>query len=251
MIGAVTFDLWDTLVFDDSDEAARAEAGLPTKAQARRALFVDEVRAHHPGLSEERVAGALEAANDAFRHQWKVEHRTPHIRDRLRDALHRLDLAPTPGFRGLVDAYRRMEVEHPPDTTPHAAATLATLAERYPLAIISDAIVTPGAQLREMLAGHHLLHFFTATVFSDEAGAAKPAPAVFHRAAAAVGCPVDALVHVGDREANDIAGPHGVGARGVLYIGAVDRRDGPTTADAVCAVLAELPAILDRLQETS
>ncbi len=34
-IAAITFDFWDTLAADDSDEPKRAALGLPAKAQAR------------------------------------------------------------------------------------------------------------------------------------------------------------------------------------------------------------------------
>ena len=38
-IKAITFDLWDTLVVDDSDEAKRAEHGLRSKFDERRHLL--------------------------------------------------------------------------------------------------------------------------------------------------------------------------------------------------------------------
>ena len=43
LIRAVTFDLWDTIVIDDSDEATREAMGLLTKGEARRAAFVQEM----------------------------------------------------------------------------------------------------------------------------------------------------------------------------------------------------------------
>ena len=39
MIKAVTFDLWDTIVYDDSDEARRKAQGLRSKRDERR-LFM-------------------------------------------------------------------------------------------------------------------------------------------------------------------------------------------------------------------
>ena len=66
MIQAVTFDFWDTLVIDDSDEPARAARGLPTKVETRRQLFVEEVLRHQPGVSPGRAAQALQQALTAF-----------------------------------------------------------------------------------------------------------------------------------------------------------------------------------------
>ena len=39
MIKAVTFDLWDTMVHDDSDEPKRAARGLRSKREERRHLL--------------------------------------------------------------------------------------------------------------------------------------------------------------------------------------------------------------------
>ena len=66
------------------------------------------------------------------------------------------------------------------------------MSQRYPLGIVSDAVVTPGLQLRRILQELGLLHYFAVCVFSDEAGASKPAASVFHRAAAGLGVPVGA-----------------------------------------------------------
>ena len=37
MIKGITFDLWDTVFIDDSDEPKRKKAGRPTKSVERRA----------------------------------------------------------------------------------------------------------------------------------------------------------------------------------------------------------------------
>ncbi len=101
--------------------------------------------------------------------------------------------------------------------------------------------------MRELLAGYGLRDLFSGFVFSDEAGCSKPAPEMFRRAAELAGCGIEEMVHVGDREHNDIAGAKDAGARAVLFTGAVDRSRGPSRADAVCRDFADLPAILDSL----
>lgn len=249
-VRAITFDLWDTLVVDDSDEAVRAAQGLPSKPQARELAFVTEVLAHHD-LPRERVAAALDTANARFRHQWKVEHRTPHIADRLRDAFAALDLAPTPGFDALVETFSSMEVDLPPRPTDGVHAALQALHGVYPLGIVSDAIVTPGSHLRRLLERHDLARYFDHFVFSDEVGASKPDPKVFHAAAAGLGVAPHEIVHVGDREANDIAGPIAAGALGILYTGAIDRGTEGTRAAAICRHLDALPGIVAGLAAES
>jgi FMN phosphatase YigB (HAD superfamily) len=246
-IRAISFDLWDTLVVDDSDEPERARRGLPPKPAAREAAFV---RLVGPGVPAARASAAWAEANEWFRHQWKIEHRTPGIGERAAVALRALG-APPPhpeAMRAFTDELARMEVEIPPRPCEGIHELLGALRARgYPLAVISDAIVTPGAQLRALLERHDLLHHFNVLIFSDEVGASKPAPLPFVRAAAALGVPVGSLVHVGDRVETDAAGARAVGARSVLYTGAVDRGPAPGDADVICADYAQLLPLLDRL----
>jgi FMN phosphatase YigB (HAD superfamily) len=244
----VTFDFWDCMAADDTDEPKRKAQGLAPKPAARKALFVDELLAHHPELGASRAGEAFDTAVAAFRHAWKVEHHTPSVADRLAVGYRTLHLDPTPGFDTMVNAFERMEVDIPPDPAPGIAEALDAIAGRYPVGIISDAIVTPGHGLREILQSWGLLKHFRTTVFSDEAGAAKPSPKVFHRAAAGLGVTVTDIVHIGDRESNDVAGPNGVGARGVLYTGVIDRGSEHTAAAAVCRHHNELPAVLAALE---
>lgn len=245
-IAALSFDLWDTLVVDDSDEPLRRARGLAPKAEAREALFVEEIAAQHPELPEERLRAAHAEAQRRFRHAWKVEHRTPSLADRLAVALDWLGIGPTPGFPAMLEAYGSMEVRCPPRPAPGAKELLARLHGRLPLVIVSDAIVTPGRGLREILAGHGMRDAFAAFVFSDEVGAAKPDPQVFRVAAERLGVEPASLVHIGDREANDVAGARAVGARSVLYTGVVDRGSEHSAADAVCSHHEELPGLIER-----
>jgi putative hydrolase of the HAD superfamily len=248
MIQAITFDFWDTIVADDSDEPKRAARGLPAKAAARLQLLMEDITGHHPDISAGRVAEAFDYANERFRHFWKHEYITPTVAERLQAAYDFLGIPLTPGFDPIVREVEEMEVHIPPDFAPGVHQALAALAHHYQLGIISDTIHTPGRGLRQLLAGQNLLHLFSFLVFSDEVGASKPAPMVFARAAEGLGVPPAAIVHVGDRESNDVAGPLAVGMRAVLYTGVIDRDSAHTQADAVCRHYAELPGIIEGLE---
>lgn len=247
MIAAVTFDLWDTLVVDDSDELDRARMGLPPKAAARRQLFREAAHRAAPGADLAAIDAAFDGMNHWFTDLWKRSHITPHIADRLRRGFAILGGGPGEGFSELVEAFASMEVTTPPRLCEGVRECLEALSGRYKVGIVSDAIVTPGTHLRRLLRHHGLMDYFQGMTFSDEIGASKPSPRVFEDIAMQLGVGVDQLVHVGDRESNDVAGPHGVGSRAILYVGAVDRGQEGSKADAICADLRALPRLIDGL----
>lgn len=250
MIKAITFDFWDTLVFDDSDEPKRAAQGLLPKPQARLQLLAEEIARHHPETSPDRVAVAFENANARVRDQWRDENHTAPVSERLQLAYAELQLARTPGFDALTHDIETMEVDVPPDFVPGARAALAELAREFKLGIISDTIHTPGRGLRALLDHEGLLGYFSHWVFSDEVGASKPARRVFELASAGLGAPLEDMAHVGDRESNDVAGPQSAGMQAILFTGAVDRSSPKTSADAVCASMEKLPDVVRHLAKT-
>lgn len=256
MIEAITFDFWDTIAIDDSDEARRAALGLPSKADARAQLFAEFVTRRHPRTSAPAARAAWQSATDRFRDEWHNQHFTPAVSTRVSYALECLGLLPPPGRYGsllaeiddLVREIEVMEVRIPPDFAPGVDTTLYLLAQEYRLGIISDTIHTHGRGLRALLSAHGLLGYFSATIFSDEVGASKPSAAVFRAAANRLDLPPERIVHVGDREANDVTGPQQVGMRAILFTGIVDRSNGRTHADLVCRHFNSLPELVSRLR---
>ena len=246
-IRAITFDLWDTVFVDDSDEPKRAAQGLPPKAAERRILVHQFLQRHEP-IPRELVDVAYDTVDAAFRQVWYGQNVTWTVRDRLSVLLQGLkrDL-PAAEFDELVRLHEEMELAVRPDLAPHVAEALGRLEEEYPMGVVSDAIFSPGRALRQLLADYGILKFFRAFVFSDEIGCAKPNPAAFEAAAKALGITTCEIVHVGDRELKDIEGPHAVGARAVLCTVVKDRGSENTQADAICNDFADLPAILEQL----
>jgi len=249
-VRVVSFDLWDTVFIDDSDEPKRRQQGLPTKAVERRDLVYRFLSRHAP-IDRALVNCAYDTADSAFRQVWSHQHVTWPVDTRLRVLLAGLKRElPEEELQELVRLHEDMELRIRPDLVPGAEAALRTLGRRFTLAVVSDAIFTPGRALRELLAGYGLRDLFSAFVFSDEVGCSKPAPETFRRAAELAGCRLDQIVHVGDREHNDIAGAKDVGARAVLLTAVVDRDSANTRADAVCRDFSQLPAIIDSLDIT-
>jgi putative hydrolase of the HAD superfamily len=247
MIKAVTFDLWDTMVHDDSDERARAARGLRSKKQERRHLLWQALGAVQP-IDREKVELAYDVADAAFNHVWHVQHITWTIGERLRVVLNGLGRTLSEAaFAQVVKAHEEMEVEIPPDAIEGVAHALADLANRYKLCVISDAIVTPGRGLRALLRLHDLERYFSGFAFSDEVGHSKPHRSMFDSAASQLGVSLEEMVHVGDRDHNDVKGPQALGMKAVLFIATRDRDKNKTTADAICARHKDLPNVIDRL----
>ncbi len=74
---------------------------------------------------------------------------------------------------------------------------------------------------------------------------------MFDAVADALGVPLESMVHVGDRDHNDVKGPQALGMKAVLFTASRDVDRDHTTADAVCDAHAELPAVIDRLAGTA
>ncbi len=242
----LTFDLWDTIVHDDSDEAKRAAAGLRSKRDERRHLVWQALDATNP-IPFERVALAYDTADAAFNKAWKELHVTWPIEQRLELILQGLGRSTPPDWAAVIESHQRMELAVAPDLIPGCREALTELSTRYPLAIVSDAIVSPGWALRELLELHGVKHFFSAFAFSDEVGQSKPHPDMFAAAASQLQTPLAGLLHVGDRDHNDVRGPHALGMRAVLFTATRAADQDHTQADAVCASWSDLPNIIGRL----
>lgn len=247
MIKAVTFDLWDTLVHDDSDEPKRAARGLGSKRDERRHLLWRALEEIAP-IERARVDLAYDVADAAFNRVWKRQFVTWPIRERLQVVLEGLGRElPAGPLDEVAEATARMELEVPPDVVEGARDALAELARRYRLAVVSDAIVTPGTGLRELLEVHGLRGYFGGFAFSDEVGHSKPHRAMFASVAEQLGVGLAEMLHIGDRDHNDVKGPHALGMKAVLFTASRDRDKDRTTADAVCARAADLAPTIRRL----
>ena len=247
MIEAVSFDLWDTMIRDDSDEPKRAAQGLRCKKEARRRLVWEALNAVEP-IAYEQVALAYDVADAGFNAVWHDQHVTWTIQQRLAVLLDGLGRPlPEAAFDAVAEAHENMELEVPPDTVDGIAEALAALAERYKLCVVSDAIVSPGRCLRQLLATHGIEQHFSGFAFSDEIGRSKPHRAMFDAVAAELGVPLQRIVHVGDRDHNDVKGPQALGMKAILFTAVKDRGSDATSADAICRSPAELPGIVDRL----
>lgn len=127
---------------------------------------------------------------------------------------------------------------------PGATETVAALARRYRLGIISNASQHQHAKLAHLgLAG-----CFAPVILSSEVGWEKPDPRIFRHAFRVAGVAPEEAVFVGDRLDVDVAGAQGAGMRAVWFNHWGGEPAAGDRPDAVIQRLTELPAALERLQ---
>ncbi len=244
---AITFDLWDTIVHDDFDEPKRKAQGLKSKKEERRHLLWDALNRQQP-IDAERVKLAYDVADAAFNKVWHDQHVTWPIGERLQVALKGLGRTlPEPELAKVVTAHEEMEVVIRPDLIPGIREALEGLHGRYKTCIVSDAIVSPGHCLRRLLESYDLARFFDGFAFSDEVGHSKPHRSMFDSAAKQMGVAIEEIVHIGDRDHNDVKGPQALGMKAILFTATRAADKDRTSADAICERHADLVGIVDRL----
>jgi putative hydrolase of the HAD superfamily len=191
---------------------------------------------------------AYDVGDAAFNKVWHDQHVTWTIGERLAVILKGLGRAlPADDLSRVVREHEEMEVKIRPDLIPGIAEALTALHSRYKTCIVSDAIVSPGRCLRQLLASYDLARHFDGFVFSDEIGHSKPHPNMFADAARQMGVAIDEMVHIGDRDHNDVKGPQKLGMKAILFTATRSADKDKTSADAICERHADLPAIVDRL----
>lgn len=248
-IKAVSFDLWDTLVDDDSDEAIRAARGLRSKHDERRHLVWRALN-DSEAIEMDRVVLAYDTTDAGFNLVWKQNYINWTLEQRLNVTLRGLGRTLLKDvFARLVADLARMEIDIPPNPIEDVEDSLKALSKDFKLGVCSDAIVTPGTGLRQILEGHGLKQYFSAFAFSDEVGHAKPHASMFDAAARQLGVEPHEMVHVGDRDQNDVKGPHAIGAKAVLFTATRPDDKDMTSADAICESHKDLPGVIAKLAQ--
>jgi len=151
LIKGITFDIWDTILIDDSDEPKRAAKGLPTKTESR-IIEVFEVAKKYKPISMEDARRAYQENLKEFEKIWHDDYVTLLVPERLKRLFNSLDINPgEDDLKKANKAWEEMEYEIAPDLAPGVVDALKKLAPNYKLAIISDAIVSPGRVLTKIL----------------------------------------------------------------------------------------------------
>lgn len=194
---AVTFDFGQTLAELDPALLVEKLAGLGATAR------VEDIEAALPGAWR-RYDEEVRAHVD---HPWKA----------LMTALcEGAGVAPRERLAELVDALwldqpRRNLWQRP---IPGMIALVSELRARgVPVAVVSNS----EGKLAELVALLGWTEIVGPVLDSGVLGYAKPDPRMFRRAAEVLGVPLEAIVHVGDSHAADVAGARAAGCRAIWF----------------------------------
>ena len=128
--------------------------------------------------------------------------------------------------------YHRNQVE----PFQHSTTTLARLKAHFTVGAVTNGNV----QLEQTPLGK----YFDFAVSAAEAGACKPAPEIFLKAAHSAGVRLDNILHIGDSAQADVSGALNAGCRAIWFNHKRRPWPGGQTPQAVIHCLSELPTLL-------
>jgi len=251
MIRALTFDLWQTLLYDPHE---------PRRAALRAQGMAAALAAHGHDITPPRLLDVMAECTRARVALAGSREMGPLEQIRwILGALGLSDAAADAAAPAMFGPYCEASLEILPEVFPAAPATLARLAADYPLAVICNTGTSPGSVLRAMLHRLDLMAHLRALVASDELGYRKPHPLPFQTALGQLGVAPREAVHIGDDPTTDVHGAKLAGMKAILLTGGwhgsrPHRNSGDATAlapDAVVADLADLPKAIARLASLS
>lgn len=233
---AISLDYWDTL-FDGST--------LPARKERRQAALRQMLRNLECDVPDEEFVTLYRAAAAEADRWWREEHRGYTADERIRWMLARLNVTRSQNCEHVAAAVRAVDdslLEFPPQLLPGAAESVRALAERFPLAILSDTGFASSAAQDALLAREGLLDLFTARIYSMDIGHAKPRREPFEACTQALGREPETIIHIGDNERTDVRGALDAGFRAIRLD--VVREGGPSAAELVARSFDELSEYL-------
>jgi len=212
----VTFDLWQTLIFDKPEEdqvrgKKRCEGLQRVLSDFGIVLSLGDLqRAHEESALQFQAIwrrdGHISTMNQI---QLIVQIASGRNIDLRRDSR---------TIEMLQNAYIDPLYAFPPRLNEEAEATLEAMRDRVrKIGLISNTGRSPGVAMRKLMEKLGILKFFDATVFSDEAECRKPDKRIFDLAVRELGVEPSATVHIGDNPETDIWGAKQAGMRAVLF----------------------------------
>lgn len=209
----ISFDLWMTLIASDPEFKPKRDALLASRFGIKAPM--------------EEVSATLRRMDKLFDHVSVVCGQTAHYESLILLALDALGAdAVNVQPEVLDDYYAEMEAlffKHPPRLlNADTLDTFEALQQRnISISLLSNTGFIKGRTLRKRLDQLGVSPHFSFMLFSDEHGAAKPAPAFFASAHEAINdfrkAEKHEILHIGDNPVADVKGALNFGFRSLLY----------------------------------
>lgn len=210
-MSVVTFDLWNTLLSLDPNEARRYV--LKRHAIGARWLARCEAEDGRAWRDLRRIPPRVRQEADLWERSGRVM-TIPAQARRMARLAHRR--AHVPSYERLLSG---LLLDLPVKVKPGSRETLQKLrSEGLSLGLISNLTLEAPDAVRRLLRREGFAPLFSTLVFSSEVGASKPDPRPFRAALRRLGGRATQAVHVGDRWSSDGRGALAAGWAGVVLL---------------------------------
>jgi putative hydrolase of the HAD superfamily len=212
VVKAVTFDLWETLLFErDGSDLQRKAIRCRNLTQVLTQLGLS--------ISVSEVEKALNETMSSLLQVWNKNEDVSHL-DQVRlfvKYASRGKIVPKDEWLNeLSTAYVLPLFMLPPYLSPDVRETLEWLTgARKRVGIICNTGLTPGTELRRLLSQLGVAKYFHAMIFSNEVCIRKPDKRIFCLAAQALKTRPEEVVHVGDNLKADAWGAKNAGFKAI------------------------------------
>lgn len=109
-------------------------------------------------------------------------------------------------------------IKHPPTlTTELWHENLGRWRSKCHLWVLSNTMLIDGRHMRKAMMANGLYGYFAGSIFSDEEGFSKPNPLIYKKLIQEIGVVPSEILHIGDNQFTDIAGPETMGMKTILF----------------------------------
>ncbi|MBX5321423.1 MAG: HAD family hydrolase [Candidatus Bathyarchaeota archaeon] len=211
-VKAVTFDLWETLLFEKEGYSdARSSVRCKNLVNALKELGIE--------VSFEGVNFALNETRSSLLKIWDANRDVAHsdqIKLFIKHLLGNSFAVKEEWLNPLSSAYISALFEVPPYLNLDAHEILRWLKSRDKnVGIICNTGLTPGFGLKQFIERENIAKHFDVMMFSDEVGIRKPDSRIFLLAAEKLKVEPCKVVHVGDNLRTDVWGAKNAGFKAV------------------------------------
>ena len=219
---AVTFDLWQTLIFefDGSAKSAirrklRAEYGEKALSQLGESVSRETIDGKLLELSDEIVRGHDQGRDRRYNDWIRL------LVDRIDPGLpRRIGRAGLEAFGAIID---QSFIESPPQLLDGTIEVLDVLSgSGLKIGLISNTGLTSPATYKKWFSQLDLLDRFDYLAFSNGLAVAKPSRQIFDVTLSQLGVPPSRALHVGDNLHTDVAGAAAAGMSTVWVRGGIE-----------------------------